>query len=283
PGGNRVIVTADPNIPEYRAVFSIEYALTLVFFSCPDPTHCASPGTIYVNGSPVTYDQDIYMAAGVDVTLTATPNPGWVFGGWLAGANQTVTGTTTHVKLSAPTAVYPVFQVARTVNLQTVPAGLEVLADRTMVPTPSSFDWGWGSVHSVGPVSPQQDRQGRWWVFSSWSDGGASTHAYKVAQDARPDTLTATYIPAAGVAIGTVPQGLKINVDGRDNWPDYLFTWGEGETHHVSAPLEQIDAKGRLYAFASWSNGGPASQDIKVPTGPAEVGLVLTATYRPMG
>src|SRR5207244_7509777 len=131
--------------------FSMEYALTLVFFSCPDPARCASPGTIYVNGAPYTYDQDIYLGANANVTLTASPNPGWVFAGWLTGANQTVQGSTTRVSLSAPTAVYPRFQVARTINLQTVPEGLEVLADRTMVPTPNSFDWGWDSTHSVGP------------------------------------------------------------------------------------------------------------------------------------
>jgi uncharacterized protein (TIGR03437 family) len=283
PGGNRVIVTADPNVTEYKAIFNVEYALTLIYFSCPDVTHCSSPGTIWVGGAPYNYDQDIYQAAGAQVTLTATPNPGWVFAGWNTGANQTVTGTTTKVTMSAPTAVYPVFQVARTVNLQTVPAGLEVLADRTMVPTPNSFDWGWGSVHSVGPVSPQQDRAGRWWVFSSWSDSGAATHAYKVAQVAQPDTLTATYIPAAGINISTLPQGLKINIDGRDNWPTYQFAWGEGETHHVNAPLEQVDTTGHLFDFVSWSDGGPASHDITVPTGSAEVGMVLKATYKPMG
>ena len=49
---NPVTVTASPAISEYRAVFDANFGLGVVFFSCPDPSHCQSPGTIYVGGAP---------------------------------------------------------------------------------------------------------------------------------------------------------------------------------------------------------------------------------------
>ena len=47
--GNPMIVTADPAIPEYQAVFNTQYDLSLLFYACGDPVSCQySPGVIYV-------------------------------------------------------------------------------------------------------------------------------------------------------------------------------------------------------------------------------------------
>jgi len=283
PGGDTVTITADPAITEYHATFSVQYAVSLVFFSCPDPAHCPSPGTIYQGTTPYTSDQDIYAQAGGTMVLLASPNPGYVFAGWAPGPGQAIQGPVDTVTLSAPVIVHPQFQVARPISLATVPAGLQVLADRAPVTTPVTLDWGWNSTHSVGPVSPQEDRFGSWWVFSSWSDGGAATHAYQVAQLSQPDTLTATYVAGAPVAFTTSPANLKLKIDGRDNWPTYSFVWGVGETHHLEAPLQQTDAQGRVWAFSSWSNGGAAVQDLTVPASAAGLGIRLSATYTPLG
>jgi uncharacterized protein (TIGR03437 family) len=283
PGGNTVAITADPSINEYHAVFQEQYALSLVFFSCPDPAHCPSPGTIYQGTQPYTSDGDIYAAAGATVVLLASPNPGYVFAGWAPGPGQVIQGAVNTVTLHTPVIVRPQFQVARPINLATAPAGLQVLADRAPVTTPVELDWGWNSTHSVGPVSPQEDRFGAWWVFSSWSDGGAPTHAYQVPQVSRPDTLTATYVAGAPIALTTSPPNLKLKIDGRDNWPSYGFVWGVGETHHLEAPLQQTDAQGRVWAFSAWSDGGAAVHDLTVPTSAGGVGIRLNATYTPLG
>jgi Divergent InlB B-repeat domain len=175
------------------------------------------------------------------------------------------------------------FQVARPVTLATIPEGLQVLADRATVSTPVTFDWGWQSTHSLSPISPQQDRQGNWWVFASWSDNGAATHAYQVGESTRPDTVTATYVAGGAVALTTLPANLKLKVDGRDNWPSYSFLWGVGETHHLEAPATQMDAQGRVWEFSSWSNGGAAGQDLNVTPEIAKLGIRLIATYTPVG
>ena len=278
-GGTQVTVTADPSISSYQAMYTTAYAVNVNFFSCPSG-NCASPGTVFMNGSPFTQNGGIYVAAGTQVILQAFPNSGYVFAGWgstnsgtvILGFQQTITAT-------QPMTFYPLFQMARTINLASVPSTLQVLQDRTPITTPASVQWGVGSTHTLGVISPQVDLQGQWWAFSSWSDGGTSTHAYTVAAVVNPDTLTATFVPAALSGFFTDPPGLSLSIDGRTNWPTYDFTWGVGEIHTVSAPAQQTDAQGRIWNFSKWSNGGPATQTVTVTSAMAANGLRLTASY----
>jgi uncharacterized protein (TIGR03437 family) len=98
-----------------------------------------------------------------------------------------------------------------------------------------------------------------------------------------PDTLTATFVPAATITLVTSPQGLSLAVDGQSNVPPYNFTWGVGETHTLQAPAQQTDSQGRIWAFANWSNGGPATQSFTVPASAPSTGVRLVATYNPVG
>ncbi|MEO8596870.1 MAG: hypothetical protein ABI759_26355 [Candidatus Solibacter sp.] len=280
---NPVVVTASPAISEYRAVFDTLYGLGVVFSYCPDPTNCDSAGTVTVNGLQLDSTADVYVAANATTVLQAFPKPGYVFLGWQPGPNQVIAGFQNTVTVSSPMTVYPRFQVARKVSFATDPAELTLLVDRAPAVTPSTMEWAVETVHTVGANSPQKDRFGKWWSFQAWSDGGEVNHAYKVASSSTPAALTAKFIPAGGVSILTLPVGLKIKVDGQYNALDpYYFAWGIGETHHLEAPLQQTDEQGRVWQFASWSNGGKATQDVVVPADAENNGMRLTATYTPL-
>jgi uncharacterized protein (TIGR03437 family) len=56
-----------------------------------------------------------------------------------------------------------------------------------------------------------------------------------------------------------------------------------GETHSLQAPAQQTDSQGRIWAFGSWSNGGPATQSLTVPASAADAGIRMVATYNPVG
>ena len=282
---NPVTVTASPAITEYRAVFTTEYALALAFgVNCPDLSNCLSPGTVMVNGAPFIATATVYLAANSTAILQAFPNPGYVFVGWGQGANQTILGFQNTVTMAYPMTVYPEFQPSRQVNLLTNPPNLALLADRALVPTPVTMDWGMGTVHTVGANSPQKDKWGKYWAFQSWSDGSVDVNrAYTVVSSSMPTSLTANYIGAGLVSILTQPTGLKIKVDGQYNVLDpYFFAWGVGEKHHLEAALQQTDAQGQVWQFASWSNGGAATQDIIVPPEAETNGMTYTATYTPL-
>jgi uncharacterized protein (TIGR03437 family) len=302
---NPATVTADPAITEYRAVFSTNYALGVVFgYSCPDLSNCQSAGTVTGIVIPSCSNPDqstcppkpttpslgansdavMYVGAGSSVLLQAFPAPGYVFTGWLPGANQVIVGFQDTVTMNYPINVYPQFQVARQVSLITSPPNLSLLADRALVTTPVTMEWAVNSVHTVGANSPQKDQWGNYWSFQSWSDGSTDlNHAYTVVSSSMPTTLTATYIGAGLVTILTQPTGLKIKVDGQYNVLDpYYFAWGPGEKHHLEAPAQQTDAQGRVWQFSSWSNGGAAIQDIVVAPDVATNGMRLTATYTPL-
>jgi uncharacterized protein (TIGR03437 family) len=253
--------------------------VNLVFSDCPVGI-CSSPGTIYMNGTPYLHNATIYVGAGSSVTLQAFPANGFVFQGWASTfSSAVVQGFQQTLTINQSVTFYPIFQVARTLNLLAVPSGLQVLEDRIPISTPAAIQWGMGSTHTVGVVSPQQDKTGGFWVFSSWSDGGALTHAYAVPTEVGSDTLTATFVPATVAGFSTDPAGLALSVDGKTTWPSYYFTWGVGETHTVSAPSQQTDAQGHIWNFSKWSNGGAQTQTINVTQDNASRSLLLVASY----
>ena len=50
-------------------------------------------------------------------------------------------------------------------------------------------------------------------------------------------------------------------------------------TYDVSAPAEQVDAKGRKYLFKGWSNGGPAGQKVTPTESQIASGIRMTAIF----
>jgi uncharacterized protein (TIGR03437 family) len=269
----------------------VSYAVDLNYFVCTagpnaTPDTCSSPGTVTLNGQTFIQNTEIYVSAGGNLAAAAYPNSGFIFGGWLPvpGSGNTSQAFLNSWIVNGPMILYPIFKPARPigVSIQTSPVGLEVLVDRTPTYSPINLEWGMGTTHQVGGISPQYDLHGNLWVFNSWSDGGAYSHAYTVPGGSpQALSLTATYVTGTMVTFLTNPAGLALNVDGQQDFSDYTFAWAPGSSHTVTAPATAVDGSGNMWSFQSWSNNGPETQQITVSTNPGN--NRYTATYQPAG
>src|ERR1017187_6967862 len=284
PGGsalNTITVTADPSIQQYLASFTTLYKFGIQYFYCSDPASCAaSPGIILMNGTPISSDTSSWQIPGATITLQAFPNSGWIFAGWRAGPNQAIVGFQDTITLNVPMTVYPIFVPAKTINFSTNPANLKVYADGVLLETPTSVQWGETTVHSIAAFAVQNDNLFQPWVFTSWSDGGALSHAYTVGLNPYPETVTANYTPGARASFTTMPGGLNLTIDGLTLPPPYDFMWGIGTTHTIQAPMQQTDTQGGVWSFSKWDDGTTsASRSLTMPAGSQVMGLGFIAMY----
>jgi uncharacterized protein (TIGR03437 family) len=294
-----LIITADPSVQSIVAGFTAAYEFDVNFAACPtDGSPCVSPATIYGIGPPtgitcnfgadsptvfIVETTSCFAPAGQTVTLLVQPNPGYIFTGWLDTPGQGNAGQAFAISYTiiGPLSVSPQFQLSRPINVDvsTEPVTLQVLLDQTPITSPASLEWGTGTVHSLGVVSPQLDATGNSWVFSSWSDGGAQSHNYTVPYGNSALSFTATFTPGYQVTFGTSPSGLSISVNGKTNPPNLTFTGAAGTKYQLSAPATQVDSQGRTNQFVSWSNGGSATQTYTQPANTDRV----TAIYQLLG
>jgi uncharacterized protein (TIGR03437 family) len=277
PGGNTVVITASSAIAYYRSdslfVFRVDIfpSLSGAPMSC-DSLLGAAFGSLSVNGACYNKDTELWLPAQT-MTLSAYPPLGWVFVGWQPMAGTGVSTVTGSFVLQGPVSIAPLFDKADQVNLLTSPDRMKLMADGAVLVSPAVLYWARNSSHTISSVTPQQDEVGRVWVWDSWSQGGTETQVYKTGDYWDTITLTANYALAGRVSFGTDPPGLRLVIDGRDNWPVYTFAWKVGSTHSIVAPSQQADAQGRQYVFNSWSTGPAAEQQYTV-TGTDQVGVV---------
>lgn len=313
-GAATVVVTADPAITTIIGTLSESFAVQL---NVPtgSSTECSAnntvsytgSGVVLFNGLCVPVSTTVWVGTGT-IPLIAIPFPGWVFYGWQINGNGVVQAITSY-NLTGPASITPLFSIAKRVHFMTNPPGLTVLVDRTTTQTPlqpsqngatctpaytqlgpipptgfpalcaGDFDFLPNSVHSIGANTPQQDQVGNYWVFEGFTNGTGQNGTYvpDIATNVAT-TLTATFVAGVKVTLITSQPGLQLTVDGRSNWQGYNFVWGQGETHTISAPASQVDSQGRTWTFVSWSNGGPATQTLTVPT--TTTNLPLTATFK---
>ncbi len=265
------------------------------------------PGVVFLGNQCYWASANVYVPANSPLALNAFPYPGFVFIGWTLNSGP-LSPYLSSLTVNSPMTIAPQFSPAKRVHFLTNPLGLSVLVDHSPVPTRTitdvngqcpfneqepifpqtgfpplcfgDFDFAPNSTHVISGVSPQLDNYGNYWVFSGWSNGTGPNAIYAVDNNtAAPDTLTGTFVAGAHVGFLTNPTGLKLVVDGTQNWPGYNFIWGLGQTHTVVAAPTQTDAKGRKYTFQSWSNAGPPSQTVTVDQSAVSNGLLLTATY----
>jgi uncharacterized protein (TIGR03437 family) len=315
--GSIVTVVADPSLTTLIGSVTVNYLVNILFptgvaaGSTCDPLNAPQTGmpegVVFFNGACVGTSTSMYVPAAT-YTLAAVPYPGWVFYGYLIG--NSAPNSLATVNVTGPMNITPQFSIAKRVDFLTSPLGLQVLIDGGIINTPPSgtaasngtscapdytrlpaiappgftplcfgqFDFLPGSHHQIGAATPQLDGIGNYWVFNAFSDGLGQNATYVADfNTSTPDVVTAMFIPGAHVSILSNPGGLKLMIDGRDNWTAYNFVWGQGQTHSITAETPQLDSHGRQWQFSSWSDGGAVAHNISVPTNTTNYSV--TATY----
>lgn len=274
-------------------------------------------GVAWVAGACYQGNADLFLPMGSAIPINAMPYPGFVFTGWtINGTVQPPYLSSTTVV--GPLVIYPQFTTGTRVKFVTAPPyGLRVLVDGQPVLTSATnisnlsppagdaavctpdvtrlppaapatiaplcygeFDFIPGSKHVLAVQDPQYDVHGKLWVFDSFSNGLGQNAVYTASSNtATKDIIEAKFLPGVSTSIITNPGGLKVSVDGRDNWGSYNFVWAAGSSHSISAPDVQTDSKGRKWVFKSWSNAGAASQTITVPDD-GSTGFAVTAVFQ---
>lgn len=300
-----ITVVADPSISFYQAAFQKKVRIRLTFYgedqsppvgpgSCtasspPAPPDRNHPGVVQVGGECFWGSGYLWVNPGVPIPISATPYDGFAFRGFSVNGGP-MQPSVSNVVVQAPLDIMAHFVPGKSVRFKTDPEGLNLLIDRTEIPTVpknepkeyprvAQFWWANGTTHILAAPSPQVDRAGVPWFFDSWSIGGGQNTLYTVADINIPAVITGKFVPGAYADIFTKPSGLKLKIDGRDNWMGNTFAWAVGSKHTISAPAEQVDGNGRKYRFKRWNNGGPATQEITVTEAHVDESIRLVAEY----
>ncbi|EEF60602.1 InlB B-repeat-containing protein [Pedosphaera parvula] len=127
------------------------------------------------------------------------------------------------------------------VVVQTAPSGRSFSVDSTNYSTAQTFNWLYGSSHTISTTSPQAGGTGTQYVWSDWSDGGALSHS-----------ITATS-PATNTASFRTQYFLTMNVDaGGSVTPANRWT-NSGAILSISANASNG------YSFTGWTGNGNGS------------------------
>lgn len=305
PTQSTVIVTADPKVTRYLGAVTVEHLMQLVFFDGLDtplagtgPGTCQTPGDappgqirvglIYINGSCY-WNNASFWTTGNELRLNAYPYPGYVFLGWAVDQNPSDAFLKTAI-VNGPSIVRARFSPAKRIKFRTDPMGLRLRINREEIRTtemepcePNNFltprppasiplacigemDFIPGSRHVFGGVSPQLDKNGRVWVFDQFDNGLGQDAPVTVGTNVSTvDTIVGRFKRGVQTSIATQPAGLKVRINGRDNWPENYFVFLPGSKQTVSAYPEVTDSRGRKYVFRRWSNGGEATHTFTVP------------------
>jgi hypothetical protein len=141
-----------------------------------------------------------------------------------------------------------------------------VKVDGSQITTPHSFDWEVGSQHTIETISTVSGATGTQYIFQSWSDFGAQSHAITV--PSTPATYTATYLTQHYL---TMQSGTGGTVTPTSGW------------YNAGAQV-QIEANSTSgYVFTSWTGSGSGSNSST--DNPAQVTvnapITETASYAP--
>ena len=156
-----------------------------------------------------------------------------------------------------------------TLSLQTEPAGLPLTLNGQTIATPTNLPGVAGSSYSVGVVGPTKV-SGRDYDFTTWSDGGAASHAITLPETnftlkavfRIPTVLVPTNAAWKYLVTGSAPASAWTTVDFNDEgWPSGAAQLGYGDGDEATVIGWGPDSNHRYvttYFRRSFSLGNPS-------------------------
>ncbi len=161
------------------------------------------------------------------------------------------------------------------IRVDSNPAGvLTLLVDGSPVQAPHEFYCGDGSAPVLTAPSPQTVGGTRY-TFSSWSDGGAQSHAVPCTG---PGSFVADFTRQHALTFTTTPPGLNVSVEGNTVTTPYTHWCAEGSLVVLDVPSPQGRANTR-YTFSDWSDGGAQAHTVAC-IGPASLMATFFVEFR---
>jgi len=172
------------------------------------------------------------------VTLNTTINPGFQWFGWSGSLTGMEKPTT--INMDAPKSVTANYSNNSLITVNTNVEGLAFTVDGTTYNSSQVFNWLEGSQHTISTSSPQ-DFSGLEYVFTSWSDGGAISHAYTVPVDNQ--TVTANFTSSkVNLTLSVSPAGSGTTVPAAGQY---------AVNRDSVVALQAVAAEG--YYFVNWT------------------------------
>ncbi len=181
--------------------------------------------------------------SGAVVPIVATANDGFSFIGWtgLGADSYSGTGVSPSVTMNEPITETASFAPNISVTVQANLPGCSFSVDGSNFTTSQTFSWTSNSTHTIATASPQSGGTGIRYVWSNWSDGGATSH---VVNPAVGTTYTASFTTQYYL---TMNAGTGGNVSPASVWTN------SGAVVSISA----TPTGG--YNFTSWNGTGSGS------------------------
>lgn len=153
-----------------------------------------------------------------------------------------------------------------TASLGTEPSGLKLTVEGQSNLPAYNFIWGVGMKYSVSAPTEQADRQGRKYVFVSWSNGGAQSQDIVVEGDAAQKGiwLIAKYRKLNRAVIQSTIPGTLLNVDGKSCPSPCTIDRAAGTEIRVGTPEKISVSNLTRFEFTGWSDGTKGETTIKL-------------------
>jgi uncharacterized repeat protein (TIGR02543 family) len=237
---------------------------------------------------------------GEQVSLTAVPNPGYVFKNW----SGDLTGETNPVTVTVKGNMTVIANFVPLASFDVMPSnGLDISGRQGGTFDPSIQTYAlknssgkllkWKvtkkprwltAAPTSGTLAPGEETQVVVSIGSSvkqlrpgfYSDTVVISNTLNKA-DSQSRAATMTIKPAIKTyAVKTNPDGLLVRVDGVDCVSPTMFEWEVGSSHQFEVPSPQSGSPGVQYVFNSWSNRKSQNQTVVAATS----GSTFTATFK---